>query len=279
MALLTSTAAGILAPEEVNGLVVQPVTRMSVAYQATQLVTITSNEYRFPILTENRSAAWVLEKQEIPVDDPTVTELTAKPQKVAALTVISRELANDSLENASAAEVVGQAIARDIARVVDVAMFSATAITNAPPGVGQLAGVSTASFAAGNLDGFAEAVSKAEEVGATLTSFVASPATALAMAQLKVDSADSNLPLLQQDPTQPTRRLIFGVPLLVSPGVADDVVWGLASDFAYTVQNSEATLDVDSSPYFTSDRLAIRGTLRLAWGFPHPKSVVKITVA
>lgn len=281
MALLTSTGAGILKPEDVAELVVRPVQQMSVLYQACQTVVIGSHDYRFPILAEDPSAAWVLEGQEIPVDDPVVTELVVTPAKVAGLTVISRELANDGLENASAAEVVGRAIARDIAKAVDRAAFApaATPVTNAPAPLAALAGVSVVDVTPplGNSDAFAEGQSLAEQAGAVLTSWIASPANALALAKLKEDPTSNRL-LLEPDPTLPSRRMIHGVPLLVSPALDDSIIWGLARDFSYVVQHDRAALDIDSSPFFTSDRIAIRGTLRLAWGFPHPAAVVKITV-
>lgn len=39
-----------------------------------------------------------------------------------------------------------------------------------------------------------------------------------------------------------------------------------------------AEVDADSSVYFSSDRTAIRAKLRIAFAFPHPASIVKITV-
>jgi hypothetical protein len=88
----------------------------------------------------------------------------------------------------------------------------------------------------------------------------------------------SNLPLLQPDPTQPTRKLLQGVPLLRSPAVGNDVIWGLSKPFSYVVHHDDVTFDVDRSVFFTSDRVAIRSTLRVAHGWPHPESVIKIVL-
>jgi hypothetical protein len=54
-----------------------------------------------------------------------------------------------------------------------------------------LSGVQTYSNAGafGNLDFAAQAISKAETVGATVTAFVTSPATALALATIKIREA------------------------------------------------------------------------------------------
>lgn len=274
MTLLTSNGSGILTPEEVGELVVRPVARASVAYQISQVVVIGSHDFRLPILADDPSAAWVAEGQEIPVDDPEVSELVVTPKKVAALSVISRELASDSL-NPGAQEVVGEALARDVARKVDQAFFGTTT-ANGPSGLGALTGV--AEIDAGsitNLDAFAEGVSMAEGVGAAVSFWIASPATVLALSKLKRET-DSNEPLLQPDPTQPTRRQILGTPLLSTPAVNDFTIWGVPQTFSYVVQAQEATLDIDTSPFFTSDRVAIRTTLRVAFGHPHPAAVVKI---
>lgn len=282
MSLLTSGAAGILTPEQINTLIVQPVQQASVIYQVSQTVVIGSHEYRFPILAEDPSAAWVLEGQEIPADDAVVDELVVTPKKVAGLSVISRELATDSI-NESAAEVVGQAIARDIAKRVDQAAFGLTTPANGPRGLHSLDDVSVVDASSGvtDLDPFAAGQSLAEQQGAAVSYWVASPAVALHLATLKRETG-SNEQLLQPDATLPTRRAIAGVPLVVSPAVEDFVIWGIpgtpdtAGAFSFVVQAQDATLDVDASPFFTSDRIAIRATLRVAFGWPHPQSVVRI---
>src|SRR5690606_39588088 len=108
-----------------------------------------------------------------------------------------------------------------------------------------------------NVDPFVEAVSKLEDVGATASVFVANPADALALAKIK-ETSGSNRPLLQPDPTQPTRRMIHGVPLLTSPYVTEGIVWGWDSSRVMTALREDTRVDIDKSAYFTSDRLAIQ---------------------
>ncbi len=219
------------------------------------------------------TAAWVVEGADIPITDPTLTEVTVTPRKVAGLVVVSRELAMDSTPDA--ANVVGAGLARDIAARVDAAFFGALA-PPAPSGLGAVSGIQTAVGAFTNLDPFAAAISKAETVGARVTSFVTHPTTALALSQIKA-ATGSNSPLLGQDATQAGERRILGVPLLVSPAVAVGTVWAYDATRVWTVLRQDVTLDVDSSRYFESDRVAIRGTLRVGFGFAHPQSIVKVT--
>jgi HK97 family phage major capsid protein len=268
---------GPILPEEVSALVVQPVTSASVATQTATVVMTGSHTFRIPRVTEDPTAAWVAEGAEITPDDMTLDEIDVTPSKVAGLTIISRELADDS--DPAANNVVGDGLARDIARKVDAAFFGALA-SPAPSGLGALTG--TTAVAAGtaftNLDPFAEAMSEAEQLGATLTAFVANPADALTLAQLK-DASGSNRPLLGVDPTQPTRRTIFGVPLYVSPDVTAGTVWGYDRAKVWVVMRDDAKIEVDRSVYFTSDRVAIKATMRVGFAFPHPATVVEITTA
>jgi HK97 family phage major capsid protein len=286
MPLYTSGAAGILSNEEIGDLVVRPVSRLSVAYQVSQVAVIDSHDFRIPLLTADPSASFVAEGAEIPADDAEISELIVTPKKVAALSVISKELATDSL-NGSAADVVGQALARDTARAVDAAFFG-TITANGPSGLGALAGVSEVDAGTiTTLDAFAEGQSMAETVGAVVIYWVASPNTVLSLANLKQQSG-SNLPLLQPDPTLPGRRQIFGAPLLTSPAVDDHTIFGIPASYvpadpddqsgrlSYVVQAQDASLDVDGSVFFTSDRVAVRTTLRVSFGWPHPAAVVKI---
>ncbi len=277
MTLLTTNSGGILRPEDVGDLIVRPVSQASRAFLVSTVVHTESKDYRLPIVAADPSAAWVPEGGEIPITDADVDELIVTPKKVAGLTVVSRELAEDSSPEAT--QTVGDGLARDIAKKIDAAFFGDTT-TNGPSGLRALAGVTMvdATGPVVDLDVFAEAIAEAENVGAQTTSFVASPTVALALSQLKTGT-QLNTPLLQPDPTQPTRRLIQGVPLVVSPAVGDDVMWAIPKAFAFCVLRSDdVTLDIDRSAFFTSDRIGVRSTLRVSWGFPHPASIVRIAL-
>jgi hypothetical protein len=105
----------------------------------------------------------------------------------------------------------------------------------------------------------------AANVGAQLTAFVTNPATALVLANMK-EATGSGKPLLQPDPTQPTRRMIFGVPLLTSPEAAVGTVWGLPAERVVTAVRRDAEVKADRSVFFTSDRVAVRATCRVGFG-------------
>ncbi len=278
MPLLTTTGgAGGLLPDDHADLVVQPAIRASVFAQIATVVTTPSTSYRIPIVSADPVASWVAEGAEITPSDPTLQELTVTPAKVAGLTIVSRELADDT--DPAAAEVVGQGLARDIARRIDQAMFAGLA-SPAPAGLATLSGTQTYANAGafGNLDFAAEAISKAETVGATVTGFIAGPATALALAKVK-EQTGSNKPVLGTDATSATSRTILGVPLYVSEFVAANTLWAVDRSRVWLVVRDDATVESDRSVFFTSDRVAVKATMRAGPGFVHPASVVKVSIA
>lgn len=278
MPLYTTTDdVGGLLPDDFGPLVVQPALAMSVFAQVATTVTTGSTHYRIPIVAADPTAAWVAEGAEISPSDNVLEELVVTPPKVAGLTIVSRELADDS--NPSAQTVVGDGLARDIARRIDQAAFAGLSAP-APAGLATLSGVSTyvnaSAFA--NLDWAAQAISKAEVVGATVTGFVTSPATALALATVK-QATGSNQPVLGLDATSATSRSILGVPLFVSQYVAANTLWAIDKSRTWLVVRDDATVEADRSVFFTSDRVAVKATMRAGFAFTHPASVVKVTLA
>lgn len=274
MATNTTTAASILRPEQVGPLIVQPLTAASVAMQASTVAQTDSTEFRIPTITGDPDASWVPEGSEIPADDAEFDEELVVPKKVAALSVLSNELIEDSSPEASA--VIGQRLVQSLVRKVDSAWFAA-ATTNGPAGLGSITpSLTYAGAAYANVDAFLEAITAAESVGAQVNTFVTHPETALALAKLK-KAAGSNEPLLQRDATVPGGRVVAGVRLLVSPDAPNDgSVFGIPKDRAFVVIRRNVQVAIDSSAFFTSERTAVRVSARIGFGFPHPAAVVKI---
>jgi HK97 family phage major capsid protein len=276
MALTTSGGASILTPEQVGALVIRPLMEQSVAAQVSTVVQTSSHDFRVPVVSADPAAAWTAEGAEITASDPTVTEIVVTPKKLAGLTVISNELAADS--SPAALQVVGDGLVRDLKRKLDAAYFGNTT-TNGPSG---LLSVSSTAVDGGdtwtNLDWAEAAKSAAETVHTTITAFVASPATALKLAQLK-EQTGSNKDLLGSDPTTAGSRVIGGVPLYTSPAIADDIVWGVPQPHSIFVLRQDASVVTDTSVFFTSDRVAVRATLRASFGFTYPAAVVKVTLS
>jgi HK97 family phage major capsid protein len=277
----TVTAAAILTPEQVQSLVVEPVTRQSIAFQTSTPVSTNSKEVRFPILTADPDSGWVAEGAEISVDDAEFDELEVTPKKVAAISVISSELAVDSTPEAQA--VIGDGLVRSLRAKIDSAFFGNT-VTNGPSGLGSLTNrqLVLAGVTPTNTDAFLEAISKAETVGATVDAWVTDPATALALAKLKKLESGSAEPLLSTDAASPTGKMIAGVPLFTSPYVPTSParrVWGIPKAKSFAVLRKDTTVDIDKSVFFTSDRVAVRAIARVAFAWPHQEALVEVRLA
>lgn len=278
MTLTTSNSHGIVVPDELGDLVIAAAARASVALRASTVVTTASREYRVPVLSELPTSSFVNEGQELSLDDGVILELQIVPAKCGNVAPLSRELVRDSFAE-GAPDIVATAQGIDIAKRIDLAFFGGdNPVAN--DGLGVLDGVQEVDVdQLTNLDPFAEAQSRSEDVGGVITSFVASPNNALILSQLK-RSADSNEPLLQAtvDPTAPVARQILGSQLLVSPAVDDSVIWGISQPHSLVVVREDVETEVSSDVFFTSDRVAVKTTMRVGWGFPHPGSLLKINV-
>jgi HK97 family phage major capsid protein len=274
---LTTNAASILKPEQVHELIVQPLTQESVAFQASTVARTTSHDYRIPTVTGDPDTNWVAEAAEIPLDDVDFGEVVVTPKKCAGLTVVSNELIQDSSPEAT--NIIGQRLVQSLKRKVDSAWFANTT-ANGPAGLGSITPTDVYVGVGGftNVDPFYEALAAAEGVGAKLNAFVVNPDVALDLARLK-EGTGSNKNLLQPDPTQPGRRVVAGVPLLVSPDAPVGVVWGIPKAVTFVVLRKDAEVALDSSPFFTSDRTAVRVTLRVGFGFAHEDAVVALRIA
>jgi HK97 family phage major capsid protein len=282
MAFLSDAAAGIVRPEELYDLIVRTIQQESVALQVSTRVETESQQFRFPILTNDVPSGWFNEGEDITLADPGVDQLIVTPKKIASITKISSELAEDS--SPEAANLVRDSLARSAARTLDKAFFAAST-PKGPPGLLSVAYQNVAAGSTfGNVDPFTSAMTKLEKVGSTATSFTANADTVEVLSKLKMftGATSSNQPLLQPDPTQPTRRAINGVPLYSvadTVALANNYVWCLDSRKTFCVVRRAVTLDVSPHAFFGSDSVGVRLTMRATPAFPHPAACVLVSAS
>lgn len=271
MAVLNANLAAAFTPEDYGQLIDLVVAEKSIAFQASTVVQTGSETIRFPMLTADPAVGWYPENTQITLTDPTNTELVITPKKVAGLTQISNEAAQDT--NPAIAEQVGHSLARAIAKKVDAAYFGNT-VTNGPSGLLSLAGVNVIDTGAAisNLDFFHQAKADALADGATLTHFILSADVALALAKAK-QGTDSNLGLLDNVGDGVT---LAGVPVLVSADVAAGNAWGVDASQIYVVQRTGTTVTSSADAAFDYDAVQVRATARVGFGFANPAGVVRL---
>ncbi|MFC4494931.1 phage major capsid protein [Streptomyces ovatisporus] len=278
MALYTSSSgAGAVTPDGFGVLVEKPVSELSVAFQVGTRVSTSATTYRVPILASDVVLGPVAEGADITPSDVVFSELAVDPVKFAGLSIVSREMADDS--SPSALDVVGRSIARQIAKSVDSALLKPKTGLN-PQGLNGLSGISAvdAGAAFANLDSFYEALSASESAGGNISAWVTDAATALAISQLK-EGTGSNRGLLNADLTVDGRRQILGRPVYVSEQAPADTVFGVSGADLQIVVRDGTRVDVDRSRYFESDRIGVRGTMRVAFAAPVPATHAVITLS
>lgn len=272
MAVLNSGLAQAFTPEEYGALIDKVVAEKSIAFQAGTVIQTGSETIRFPVLTADPAVGWYAENTQIALTDPGNDELVITPKKVAGLTQISNEAAQDT--NPAVAEQVGRSLARSIAKKIDAAYFGNTT-TNGPSGLLSLPGVNvvdTGTITLVTLDAFHEAKAAALADGANLTHFLLAPDVALALAKAKTGT-DSNQSLLEAVGDGVT---LAGVPVLVSTDIAAGNAWGVDATQIYVVQRTGTTITTSLDAAFDYDAVQVRATARVSWGFANPAGVVRL---
>ncbi|WP_040164303.1 phage major capsid protein [Microbacterium gorillae] len=268
----------VLTGAAIAPLLIRPLQTESVAIAASTYMEIRDESISFPIITTDPSASWVAENEEIPMSEAAGASINIKPTKLAGLTHISNEIANDS--NPTAAGIAGLALARDIAKKIDAAFFgpeSANVVQQSG-----LESIPTGEFThidanpATSLEAWVDALAAAEAVGTEPSTWVTDPATAQALAKLKTGTG-SNVFLLGQGAENGPSRQVLGVPLVVSPYVLPGTVWGIPRDRSMIIMRERAEIAVDKSFRFGFDQTVIRAVCRVGFGFPHAAGIVKIT--
>lgn len=273
MTFMTTTEGNsAILPDEYAALITEPVTKQAAAFNpaVARSISTTSTTLRVPVLKEDAGAEWVAEGQEITPDDPTLGEIPITPAKVAGLTIVSRELAEDS--SPDAATIIGESLARSIVEKIDAAFFTG-APAPAPRGLPYYATEAT-SVSTGGADAtergklalysIRAAVAQVKAAGATPTAIALNPSDAFALSTV-TESDTSRRTLLDNVDT------VDGLPVVQNRAVTAGRAWILDASNIVTVRREETTLAVSDAPFFTSDRVAIRATMRVGFGVLRPQ--------
>ncbi|NHU42584.1 phage major capsid protein [Rhodococcus sp. A14] len=271
MAVLNSGLENAFTPEDYGKLVDAEVDAKSVAFQAATVVDTDKHQVRFPILVSDPATGWYAENTPITLVDPDTNEIVVIPSKVAGLTQVSNEAVDDT--DPAVAAIIGQALARDIAKKTDVAFFGNT-VANGPSGLLSVAGVQVVDTGAAwtTLDHFHQAKHQAMAEGAELTHIVLAPDVALALAKAKTGTG-SNQGLLE---TVDDGIKLAGLIALVSPAVTAGNAWALDSSQVMTVRRKGTTVTTSTDAAFGSDATQIRAVSRVGFGFANPAGIVRL---
>jgi HK97 family phage major capsid protein len=271
MATQHSNTNDAFTPIEFGKLLNKALQSESVALQATTIVHTDKVGITFPIWESDPAVNWLAELATITATDGATSGVPVVPSKVAGITRLSNELADDS--SPEVAELAVGGLVNQIAHAIDTA-FVGNTVTNGPSGL-LSASYTTVDTGASitNLDPFITAVYKARAVGAKLTSWVMDPSVAEAIQKIK-RATGSNEGLI--DFTANGDLVVCGLPVHTLPAVdTDTLFWGIPEDRVVTVLRKDAEVTRSKDSGFYNDALDVRAITRVGIGFLHPAAVIR----
>lgn len=289
----TGTAGGSFAPTEAADYFFDQLVAMSVGLESGfRQVPTQAARLAIPRVLADTVASWTAEGTEITPTDPNADVVTATPRKLAGLVYASNELVSDS--NPDAQNVLAENLARSVALKLDKSFYEGSGTAPEIRGLKNQSGIQTVSMGANgaaltNLDPFADALGLLAEADANGTAIVMHPRNWRALTKVK-EATGSNKPVLIEGSGTPTggiRRSLYGVPVYLTSQLSTDETQGTAdtansiyvyqADQVVVVMRNGADIQVDTSAAFSSDRTAVRVTLRADMVLPNPAAVVRIT--
>ncbi|MFC4912573.1 phage major capsid protein [Actinomadura gamaensis] len=289
----SGTAGGGFAPTEAASFFFDRLAARSVGLESGfRRINTQGARLGIPRVLSDAVASWTPEGTEITPTDPNADNVTATPRKLAALVYASNELISDS--NPDAQNVLADNLARAVALKLDRSYFEGSGVAPEIRGLRNQSGIQTVSMGANgaalaNLDPFADALGMLAEADAEASAIVMHPRNWRALIKVK-ETTGSARPVLIDGASAPSdgpRRSIYGVPVFLTSQLSTNEVQGTATnansiyvyqgDQVVTVFRSDADVQVDRSAAFSSDRTAVRVTLRADLVLPNPAAVVRIT--
>jgi HK97 family phage major capsid protein len=284
---VTSTGAALVPDEFIPSLIVQLETH-GVFRNAAREVPMASDKQVWPKLTSDVTVYKPGEATAITASNPLFSNIELLAVKLATLTVISSELAEDSA--LIVGEIVGDSIVRALAKAEDQAGFlgdgtstywNYVGLVGAFQSISGYAGFAESSVTGGIVTAAGNAYSEItignlNSMCGTLPSFAETAQTAWYMSKrfywdVVVRLIEGAGGMLKSEYESTQGNVFRGWPVRfvdVMPKVEGNSQFcaylGDMSQTAFFGNRRQLTVDQDESVYFTSDQLAIRGTERFA---------------
>ena len=244
-----------------------------------------------PHLTADATAAWVAEAGTISESDPTGETVTVTPTKLAALTKVSREFADDS--NPGVTDILMGNLQRSLALGVDLAFYTGSGTGDEPTGLQATSGITNAAMPSStngavptNLDPWLTAISTIAANNGNLDKTVI-VMNAHVWGELVALKDDQHRYLLEsvQSGNAPARS-IDGVKVYLTNQLPQTETKGSSnvtcSSYIYdasqviVVRREEMRLEATKDAYFATDQIGIRAIARIGFAVPNPLAVYRL---
>jgi HK97 family phage major capsid protein len=199
--------------------------------------------------------------------------LPVTPKKVAAIQAAS----NESVLDANAAQILGQALVDAVISTVDDAFVNGGG-TNGPSGLPGVTGTSTAVGDTKTLGPYLSAISKIQSAGGSPSAIFVAPDDWAALQALP-STVNSNVPALTPlaGPAVAATPVLYGVPLSPVAALTPGTAWVVDGQRTVVVERMPASLATNDGPLFSSDGLMVRVVMRLEYASVYPLTVCKIS--
>jgi HK97 family phage major capsid protein len=285
MASTTATLSALVAPATVEELFLRPLLAQALATNAavSTVRLIGTHDLKIPRVTGDPTVAHLDELEAAPLSDMGADAITATPVRAAGVSMLSREIVEDSSPEAQAE--VGTRLVEAYRKQLD-ADFLGNGTANAgkqPDGLGSLTAgagehqVQRLAIMASptNLFWMEDAIAAAQSVGAEPTALLMNP-TDLAYYGKLPTVTGGPVPLLQSDPSKPRSKMISGVPVIPARDCPAGTHYLVDGTRLRTVIRREAEISVSEHYAFREDGVAVKVSGRHTFAFPHPRSIVRL---
>jgi len=226
---------------------------------------------------DDPDAGFVAEGDEIPQDDPPLSEVLVATGKVAKLLRVSYELWSQDGTAPALSEAVRNVIQERADRKFLTQAAPVAPAINPPTGLLNVPGITVLDTpVSDNLDALIDLGALLETLGSHPSHWLMSPTAWAAMSKLKVrtDSAEN---LLGAGLAAGDRR-VLGLPVITSrfmPGLQGMLI----DKRAIVAAAGPVRVAQSEHAFFTRDSLALRATFRFGQNVVHPNRIAKFTVA
>ncbi|MGW5525135.1 phage major capsid protein [Gordonia sp. NPDC003950] len=268
---------GALLKEQVASLLVQPLEAASVVLAAGPKIFDSSEPLRIPRIAAGSAPGWVGESELIPEADVQFDEINLMPSTLKSIKTLirfSNELARQSVVGLDA--VLRQRLVTDVANKLDDALLAGTGASNTVRGLIAQAGVETGVLDVTEPDSLIDALALAAANEVTPTHWLLSGADFYALSKIK--DADGRY-LIQPDLTAEGRKVLFGVPVVVTNKLAEGKAALVDMTNVAVVRDLQPSVTILSERYADYDEQAIRVVTRYDLGLLHPEAVTVLTAA
>jgi len=285
----TAAAGGYLVPEKQSASFLEYLRKASVVLSAgPRILPMDSDNLHVPKISASVTTAMIAENAAITPSDATFAEVNLVPKNVAAFTLASRQVFDDSTSPAIR-EVVAMDFMKAIALKLDEQFLIGSGAANNCTGLLNQAGVVTTSLGANGLlvtiDHMADAYARlqASNAGARPVWFLHSRT----LATLRKSKDSQNRYLLAADPANDARLQLWGIPIFVTNSLSITTTVGTSSDTSQIIladmeqvlvgERQKVEIAYSEDYAFNAYQIAIRGFARYDIGLANAAGVEVIS--